>query len=217
MPPNTTRLVVATGNPHKVDEIRAVLDPLGLETTSLSDAGGPFPEPEENGTTFLENATIKAVAYAKATGLHCLADDSGLEIDALNGAPGVISSHYDADGGPDNRPRAERDLANTARVLRELEGVEAEKRTARFVCQLVVSSPDGEITHSTTGTFEGRIGVPPRVPSGDHGFGYDPIFLVAPDFSATSAELPPDEKAARSHRGRALLNLVDLLRSSPIG
>jgi len=164
--------------------------------------GGPFPEPEESGRTFAANATIKAIAYARATGHLCLADDSGLEIDALDGRPGVISSHYCTDGRETGMNREERDHANNQRVLRELAGVPAERRAARFVCIMVLAGPQGLIAE-TRGTFEGRIGVPGEVPRGRNGFGYDPLFLVAPQFTATGAELSPAEKNRLSHRAQA--------------
>jgi len=207
-------LVAATGNPHKLDEIRSVLAELGIVVLGLADAGGPFPEPDEIGETFQANATIKARAYAAATGRACLADDSGLEIDALGGRPGVISSHYAADGEPDARPRAERDAANNARVLSELKGVPDEARSARFVCCMVVCAPSGDVLHIADGVFKGRIGTPPRVPAGGQGFGYDPLFLVSPDHTRTAAELDSAEKAAISHRGAALRALVERMRSS---
>lgn len=206
-------LVIATGNPHKVSEIAAMLRPAGIRTLSLNEAGGPFPEPEEHGSTFRDNAAIKATAYAKLTGRWCLADDSGLEIDALRGAPGVISSHYSSDGEERGLARAERDAANNQRVLKELEGVAPSDRSARFICQMVLADPSGNIRAETLGTFEGRIGEPPRVPAGEHGFGYDPIFLVGAGFERTGAELPPEEKAARSHRGAALRAMVEQIRS----
>lgn len=385
------RIVIATGNPHKVAELRAILGHLNVEAVALSDLGG-YDEPVETGETFEANASIKALSYARATGLPCLADDSGIEIDALGGAPGVISSHYCTDGREVGMSRAERDELNNERVLRELAGVPPEERTARFVCvmalagvepppkaggtgvggmgvspvrvpigerlttsrrnlphwqrggstyfvtfrvargelseserEIVLEScqfihgkrawvsiavvmpdhvhlllkpmrlPDGgwlslsSILHSVKSftahriqklrgdhgalwqgesydrivrdadeydekfeyirlnpvrrglvedsrdyrflwapqpipvahrrdahatlapkllarsreTFEGRIGLPGEVPRGDNGFGYDPIFLVAPGFEHTSAELPPDEKNRRSHRAAA--------------
>lgn len=205
-------LVAATGNPHKLGEIRGLLAGLGIAVLGLDEAGGPFPEPDETGDAFETNATIKARAYAAETGHPCLADDSGLEIEALGGRPGVISSHYDTDGRPDHRPRADRDAANTARVLRELEGVPDERRGARFVCCMIVARPSGEVTHAARGELQGRIGVPPRVPAGAHGFGYDPIFLVGPDHRRTAAELDPAEKAEISHRGEALRRLVERMR-----
>ncbi|HMN42447.1 MAG TPA: non-canonical purine NTP pyrophosphatase [Phycisphaerales bacterium] len=219
-------IVLATGNPHKVEELRAIFASLGggaaIEVVGLGDIpGGPFDEPEEVGTTFVENARIKALSYAaqigeREPGLLCLADDSGLEIDALGGRPGVISSHYASDGVETGASRAERDAANNARVLRELDGpnpVPPELRTGRFVCCMCLARPpvSGEsfheaILHETRGVMEGRIGVPPRVPSGGNGFGYDPLFLVAAaphGFGKTGAELTSEEKNRLSHRGVA--------------
>jgi len=137
------RVVIATGNPHKVEELRAMLALPGVEFVGLKDLPGHehFTEPAETGTTFETNATIKALSYAAQTGLPCLADDSGLEVDALGGAPGVISSHYSTDGEETGLTRPHRDAANNARLLRELEGVEPEQRTARFVCQMVLAAP----------------------------------------------------------------------------
>ncbi len=210
MPP-TEPIVLATGNAHKVEEMRAILAPLGIPLLGLNDlraqGEGPFPEPAETGGTFEANASIKALAYARATGRLCLADDSGLEIDALAGRPGVISSHYATDGRETGLSRADRDAANNARVLRELEGVPPRDRAARFVCVMLLASPDGELARAR-GTFEGRIGVPGPaqeggVPRGDNGFGYDPLFLVGPEFRRTSAELSSEEKNALSHRGHA--------------
>ncbi len=215
-------LVIATGNPHKVAELREILSPTGLRVRSLADLEqqglGPFDEPAETGSTFEDNAQIKAFAYARRTGLPCLADDSGLVVDALGGRPGVISSHYCTDGRDDGLEREQRDRLNNARVLRELDGVPPEQRTARFVCVMVVAAPAAQspsepiIIASARGTFEGRIGIPPAVPRGSHGFGYDPIFLVAPDFTRTGAELAPEEKNALSHRARAAQALLEHLR-----
>ncbi len=216
-------LVIATANPHKVEELREILAPTGLRLRLLSDleqeGKGSFPEPAETGATFEENAAIKAVAYARRTGLPCLADDSGLVIDALGGRPGVISSHYSTDGRDEGIARDRRDEMNNARVLRELDGVPPLERTARFVCVMVVAAPveagenrtEVRIVASARGTFEGRIGIPPEVPRGSQGFGYDPIFLVAPDFTRTGAELAPHEKNVLSHRARAARALLDLL------
>ncbi|MEL6330666.1 MAG: non-canonical purine NTP pyrophosphatase [Planctomycetota bacterium] len=206
-------MLIATGNPGKLAEIRAVLADLGLALTGLDELDSAPPEPVEDGDTFLANATIKARAYALATGMPCLADDSGLIVDALDGRPGVISSHYCTDGRDIGMPRAERDHANSARVLRELGGVADSGRTARFVCVMAIAEPDGTVRATAEGAFEGRIGRPPRVPAGDGGFGYDPIFLAAPEFVQTSAELPASERNARSHRGQALRRLAERLRS----
>ena len=197
------KVVIATSNPHKVDEIAAVLGQVGIECVPLGDAG--IPEPEENGATFEENARIKAVAYAKALGVTVLADDSGLEVDALGGAPGVHSARYAGIG----ETRAERDAANNAKLLRALEGVPQARRTARFVCVLSVARPDGSIVAEARGHFEGFIGEAPR---GANGFGYDPLLVLAD--GRTSAELTSAEKNARSHRGNALRTLVRCLGST---
>mgnify|MGYP001395826666 CR=1 FL=1 len=216
------RIVIATGNPHKVEEMRRIfadpslrLAPLALEFVGLSDLpGAPFPEPHESGATFEQNATIKALSYAEASGEICLADDSGLEIDAIDGRPGVISSHYCTDGEERGMGRAERDRRNIDRVLAEMAGVSAPARRARFVCVMVLARPQ-EVLIRVRGTFEGRIGFPANaareaaadnaapVPRGGNGFGYDPIFLLPSPDTRTSAELSPQEKDARSHRGAA--------------
>lgn len=221
------KIVIATGNPHKVEEMREIFrDPalglveFGVEFVGLGEVeGGPFPEPRETGVTFEQNATIKALTYASATGMWCLADDSGLEIDALDGRPGVISSHYCTDGREEGMGRAERDARNNERVLREMAGVAREKRTARFVCVMCLARP-AETLVRVRGTFEGRIGMPAGdadgseggVPRGEHGFGYDPIFLLPAPDARTSAELSADDKNARSHRGAAARLLAGRLR-----
>lgn len=211
-------LLIATGNPHKVGEIDAVLRGLGIPCEGLGSLAASIPEPDEDGATFEANALIKAVAYARATGRVCLADDSGLEIDALDGRPGVHSARYAGDAVATDASRAERDGANNAKVLAELDGVPAEQRTARFVCALCVASPDGTCLGAVRGTFEGRIGIPAEegVPRGANGFGYDPLFLVAPGFTVTSAELAPETKNAISHRGRALTLLADRIASGEV-
>lgn len=189
-------LLVATGNPHKVREIAAVLGPLGFRLDGLDAFGRPLPEPEEDGATFEENARIKAVAYARMTGRRCLADDSGLEVDALDGAPGVRSARFAGVGAT----RAERDAANNALLLERLRGVPPERRHARFVCAMCVADPDGMIVAESRGTFPGVILEAPR---GTNGFGYDPL-LFLPGEGRSSAELSADEKNARSHRGHAV-------------
>lgn len=208
-------IVLATANPHKVSELVEILAPAGLPILDLSRLStGTPPEPAETGRTFAENAAIKAVTYARATGHLCLADDSGLEVDALDGRPGVISSHYSTDGREAGLSRHERDLANNQRLLQELEDVEPERRTARFVCCMCLAAPDGRILATSRGTFEGWIGVPPRVPSGSNGFGYDPLFIVGTPGAGngvTSAELTPAEKNARSHRGAAARQIAAAL------
>ncbi len=139
--PFSQPIVIATGNPHKIDEIRAVLDPIGVQVIGLSDLPGEFEEPIEGKDSFIENATLKATSYARQTGRVCLADDSGLEVDALGGAPGVISSHYATDGQETGISREQRDAANNAKLLADLGGVPPEKRSARFVCTMVLAAP----------------------------------------------------------------------------
>ncbi len=223
MNPRLSPILLATGNPHKVEELAAILVAAGATAESL-DAwqqrrraqGLPavIHEPQEIGTTFEANSALKALAYAQQTARLCLADDSGLEVDALQGRPGVISSHY-ASGGHDTAlSRDQRDQANNQRLLRELHNVPFEKRAARFVCVMTLASPD-RILFTARGTLEGRIGIPPAVPRGSHGFGYDPLFLVARDFTHTGAELLPEEKNQRSHRAQAARQLVAWLRNQP--
>jgi XTP/dITP diphosphohydrolase len=198
------RIVVATGNPHKVEEIRAVLAPLGFTVLSLAETGRPVPpEPEEPHPTFEQNARLKAVHYARAVGEAVLADDSGLEVDALLGAPGVHSAHWAGREGS----RAERDARNNARLAEAMQGVPAHRRTARFVCTMCIATPAGEVLVETRGEMEGVIGEEPR---GAHGFGYDP-WLHLPGRGVSSAELPPEEKNAISHRGIAVRRLAYLV------
>jgi XTP/dITP diphosphohydrolase len=195
-------LVLATGNPHKVEEMRAVFGALGVDVIGLRELAGweGFREPGETGSTFEENAAIKALGYARQTGRWCIADDSGLEVDALGGAPGVISSHYATRGVETGGTRAERDRGNNDKLLVDLEGVPAGERTARFVCVMCLASPRGVVA-TVRGTFEGAIGEAGDVPRGGNGFGYDPLFVI--EDGRTSAELSSEEKNARSHRGAA--------------
>lgn len=211
MPP----IVIATGNPHKVTELRAIFAQQGIDVAGLAELGGglSLAEPAETGTMLEENAQIKARSYAAQTGRICLADDSGLEVDALGGRPGVISSHFSTDGREAGIPREERDRLNNRRLLRELEGVPDAQRTARFMCVMCVAAPDGSVLATARGTFEGRIGRGPDVPRGENGFGYDPLFLVAPDFERTSAELPPEKKNRLSHRGAAARTMAARIRA----
>jgi len=194
------KITIATSNPHKVDEISATLGLLGITCVPL--ARTDIPEPDESGSTFEENARIKAIAYARALGETVLADDSGLEVDALGGAPGVHSARYAGVGAT----REERDRANNAKLLTALEGVPDAQRTARFVCVLSIARADGTIVAESRGTFDGVIG---RAPRGTNGFGYDPLLIL--EDGRTSAELSSAEKNARSHRGNALRLLVPKL------
>lgn len=189
------RLVVASHNQGKVREIAELIGPLGYEPISAGSLN--LAEPEETGATFIENALIKARAAAAASGLPSLADDSGLEVFALNGAPGVVSARW---GGPNK----DFDLA-MARVHRELG--EAKDRSARFVCVLALVRPSGEEI-VCEGEVRGEIVWPPR---GQNGFGYDPIFTPKGG-ALTFGEMPAAEKHAISHRARAFAKLIDALR-----
>ncbi len=188
-------LLFATSNAHKVSEVAAILAPLGIEIVDLDTLDTLPPEPVEDAETFAGNARIKAAHYARAAGRLCFADDSGLEVDALGGAPGVRSARYaGVDAG-----RPDRDAANNAKLLSELAGVPVEKRGARFVCAMCLVDPESSVLAETLGTFEGVIADRPR---GSNGFGYDPL-LYLPDRNCTSAELSSEDKNARSHRGEA--------------
>jgi XTP/dITP diphosphohydrolase len=210
-------IVLATQNPGKIRELQALLGGSVIDIIGLNSFDRDFSEPDEVGETFLDNATIKARAYAIATGMYCLADDSGLMIDALDGSPGVISSHYafngDADGEAAAMTRQERDELNCQRVMRELSQTPDEERTARFTCTMVLADPSGEILASTAGEFEGRIGQIGEVPMGENGFGYDPLFLVGPNFDRTSAQMTPAEKNAVSHRASAVNQMIKAIES----
>lgn len=210
-------IVIATGNPHKVDELRAIFAREGVPVIGLRDLPGQFNEPEEPGATFEENAVIKALAYARQTGRICLADDSGLEVDALGGAPGVISSHYSTGGRETGLSRADRDAANNQKLLRDLDRVPDDKRTARFVCVMALAAPARgdeapRILTTTRGAFEGRIGLPGDVPRGGNGFGYDPLFVLPAPGTRTSAELSPEEKNRLSHRAAAAAEMARMVK-----
>ena len=205
------QILLATRNPGKVKEIRQVLAPLGVDVATL-EGFEHVAEPVEDGATFAENARKKALYYAAATDHWCLADDSGLAVDALGGRPGVHSARYAADRVGSDAPRCDADPANNAKLLDELAGVPDQRRSARFVCHLVLARPD-EVLLEACGTVEGRIG---REPRGENGFGYDPLFCL-PQHGCTTAELAPEQKNAISHRGKAVRELAgklsDLLSS----
>jgi XTP/dITP diphosphohydrolase len=203
------KILIATSNPHKLDEIRAVIADRSLELVSLDALPEMIDEPVEDQDTFEGNAALKARYYAKASGMLCLADDSGLEVDALNGEPGIRSARYSNTDGP----RAERDTANSIAVLKNLGDTPIDKRTARFVCAMTLvdgRNDSDEPIAVVRGTLEGRILMPdeaddlahPERGRGSNGFGYDPIVYV-PDLNKTVAQLTPDEKNAISHRGDA--------------
>jgi XTP/dITP diphosphohydrolase len=184
------KLLVATNNPGKLEEYRSLLRDLPLEITSLRDEEIDL-EPEETGSTFEENAILKARAFARRSGLTALADDSGLEIDQLDGAPGVLSARYAGTG------RGE-DVRRYELVLHQLAEVPRTERTARFRCVIAIATPDGRV-ETAEGTINGIIAYEPR---GEGGFGYDPIFYI-PEFDGTMAELPAETKNRISHRARA--------------
>ena len=197
-------LLLATSNPNKIEEIAAVLSPLGIEVVGLDCLDEIPPEPVEDGNTFEANARLKAIGYARSTRRICLADDSGLEVDALGGAPGIHSARYAGLGDT----RDERDRANNEKLLRELKDIPEDHRTARFVCAMCLANPDGDILAETHGDFPGLITNQLR---GTNGFGYDPLLYLS-DVDRTSAELSPAEKNARSHRGHAARQMAEKLK-----
>ncbi len=198
----TRKLVIASGNAGKLRELSALLEPLGyaLHTQSEFDV----PEAEETGTTFVENAIIKARNAAEHTGLPAVADDSGIEVDALDGAPGVWSARF---SGPDAS-----DAKNNALLVEKLREVPEDRRTARYRAVIVYMRHAGDPSPIICeGSWEGRIILEPR---GDNGFGYDPHFWLD-SHGCTSAELDPAEKNRLSHRGQALRQLVERLKQAP--
>ena len=192
------KLLLATTNPNKVREIRPLFAGTACELVTLADID-PIPEPEETGRTFWENARIKALAYAKASGLTVVAEDSGLEVDAMNGEPGVHSARFmgASTAYPDRFQE----------IFRRIEGRD---RSARFVTALVVARA-GEILFETEATVEGEIA---REAAGEHGFGYDPIFYYPP-YQLTTAQVPDRDKAVVSHRARAFRDLLRWLTTRP--
>jgi XTP/dITP diphosphohydrolase len=193
------KAVLASSNAGKLRELSAILAPFGYELVPQSSFG--IETPPETGTTFVENAVLKARYAAGMTGLEAIADDSGIEVDALDGRPGVYSARYAGEHA--------NDAANLTKMLEELTGVPDERRTARYQCVIALArSSDDPFPLIARGSWEGRVLTQPR---GKGGFGYDPIFQPA-GLEVTAAELSPDEKNARSHRGEALRALVRLLR-----
>ena len=191
------RIIFATGNEGKMREVRMILEDLEVPVVSTKEAGVSA-DIEENGTTFEENAVIKARSVMELTGEMAMADDSGLEIDYLDGAPGIYSARF---MGEDTSY----DIKNAA-LIEKLAGVPDEKRTARFVCAIACVMPDGT-TLTSRGTMEGRIAYEIR---GENGFGYDPIFYL-PECGCSSAEISPEQKNELSHRGKALRSMKEKL------
>ncbi|WP_085833654.1 XTP/dITP diphosphatase [Clostridium merdae] len=186
--------VIATHNAKKLKELRRILVPLGFDAIIRED----LPEVEETGTTFEENALLKAESACKETGMPAIADDSGLVVDALDGAPGVYSARYAGEGATDKQ--------RYEKLLNELEAVPTEKRTARFVSAVCCVFPDGKVL-TAEGACEGKIAYAPK---GEGGFGYDPVFLVG---EQSYAEMTAEEKDSISHRGLALSKLAQELEN----
>jgi XTP/dITP diphosphohydrolase len=195
------RLLVATFNPGKARELVRLVSPLGIDVLSLANLGIQEPH-EETGLTYEENALGKARHYASRGGLSALADDSGLEVDALGGRPGPLSARY---GGPDLD-----DTGRNALLLRELAGVPEHRRTARYVAVAALAHPAGDRTHVFRATCEGRIATASR---GTHGFGYDPIFFY-PEFNKTFGEIDESRKDRVSHRGKAMTQVASFLKTA---
>ncbi len=196
------QVVLATANPGKVGELQALLADTGIELLPQAQFG--IAPVDETGRTFVENALLKARHAAARSGLPAIADDSGLEVDALGGRPGVLSARYA--GAEANA------TANNAKLLAELQGVLPHARSARFRCVLACVRDAGDMTPVICeGVWEGRIA---EQPAGEHGFGYDPLFLVG-ELAITAAQLSPELKNSLSHRGQALRQLLDRCRSSP--
>jgi XTP/dITP diphosphohydrolase len=195
------RLVLATGNPGKLREMREILAPWHVEVLPLSEFTRA--SADETGLSFVENAILKARFASEASGLPAIADDSGLEVDALHGAPGIHSARYAGDGADD--------ASNNAKLLRELAAVPDERRSARYRCAMAyVRWPLDPAPIVCQAAWEGRIG---RAPQGAGGFGYDPLFLVG-DGVRTAAEMAAAEKNRASHRGQALRALVSALQGT---
>lgn len=196
--------LIATQNKHKKKEFHRILAPLGIEVKTAEELGITLPDVEETGETFEENALLKAESGCEVSGYPTLADDSGLCVDALGGAPGIYSARYSGmDGGHGT------DEANNKKLLRELEGVPPEKRTAHYACAVAVVFPDGR-RYVTLGTCDGTIGFEE---AGEGGFGYDPLFLVG---DKTFAQVSPEIKDSQSHRSRALHKMYDILKGELI-
>ena len=191
------RMIIATHNYKKLAELSRILKPLGVDAVTDAEAGLKLDEVEETGSTFEENAFLKADAACRQSGLPAVADDSGLMVDALDGAPGVYSARYAGEGASD--------AARNQKLLKELDGVPEEGRGAKFVSAICCVFPNGDRVEAR-GECPGRIGF---VPVGENGFGYDPVFLD-PELGLTAAEMSPEEKMGRSHRAKALRELLRL-------
>jgi XTP/dITP diphosphohydrolase len=197
-----SHILIATCNAGKAREFREMLASHHLKWSDLSDRADARAV-EETGLTFRANACVKAADYARQFGTWTLADDSGLEVDALDGSPGVYSARW-----AEMRGTGKGDADNNTTLLRQLEDVPDDRRTGRFVCVLALADPTGRIVFTARDAVEGRI---LRNPRGSNGFGYDPLFLID-ELGRTTAELPPEEKHRISHRGKALACAIPILR-----
>ncbi len=195
-------MIFATTNQGKMKEIKAILGDIGEEILSLREAGITA-DIVEDGSTFEENALIKATAICRMTGQLVLADDSGLEVDAMNKEPGIYSARFMGEN-------TSYDIKNAA-IINRLKDVKGSDRSARFVCVIAAAFPDGE-TITTRGTIEGVIA---QEPAGDNGFGYDPIVYV-PEYGMTTGQMEPEQKNAISHRGKALMEMKKILEKRHI-
>jgi len=195
------RVLVASSNAKKLKELRELAADLPLEIVSPADVGLALPDVVEDAPTFEGNARKKALAFAQASGLPAIADDSGICVEALGGAPGIYSARYSGE-----EPVSDRDERNNAKLLRALAGVPAAKRGAWYQCVVCLAWPDGR-TEFASGRWDGFVAFSPR---GSGGFGYDPLFLL-PRHGRTAAELTPEEKRAWSHRGQAMRALRPVL------
>lgn len=193
------RIVFATGNEGKMKEIRMILADIGVPVVSMKEAG-IVEKIEENGTTFEQNAAIKARRVMELTGEMAMADDSGLEIDYFDGAPGIYSARFMGEDTP-------YEVKNSS-IIEKMRHAGEEERTARFVCAIACAMPDGTVL-SSRGVMEGRIA---HEIKGENGFGYDPIFYL-PECGCTSAEITPEKKNELSHRGKALRDMKEKLRN----
>lgn len=191
-------LVIASRNQKKLKEIQALLEPHGIEAKSVGDFEG-VPEVEETGNSFAENATLKAVQIARHLGTWTLGEDSGLMVDALGGRPGIFSARYSGEGATDE--------SNNALLIEELSDVPESERGAKYVCSIAVADPDGNVRLTEEATCRGRIETTGR---GEHGFGYDPYFLIR-ELHKTFGELSPAVKQHLSHRARAFERLAPRL------
>jgi len=200
------KMLIATGNAHKISEFRQMLGEDRFDWTDLSNASEINP-PEETGATFRANACLKASYYAKQLHTWAMADDSGLEVDAISGKPGVHSARW-AQMHDKGTQHGKRDQDNNRLLLEQLKDTADENRTARFVCVLALSDPDGRIILTARESMEGSV---LREERGKNGFGYDPLFLIE-SLRKTTAELSSEEKHAISHRGKAMRVMKQLLK-----